>query len=155
MGPVWETQMHPHLPGCNPNGSCVGKQRCTHMYPGVTHISPLWANPDAPISSRMLPTLVPCRTLNGPQVGFDTFAPSIDMGPVWETQMHQHLPGCNPHGSCVDKPRCTHTYPVLTHISPMWANQDAPLSFRMLPTLAPCGTLYGPQVGFQHFCTQH
>ena len=141
MQPTWvmcgQTKMYPHLPGSYPHQSHVGEPRCPLIFPNATHIGPMWDFIWAPSGISTL------------------LHPALTWVPCGKTQMHPHLPGCNPHGSCVGKPRCTHIYPGVTHINPIWANPDAPLSSRTHPHWSHDGLLYGPQVGFPHFCTQY
>ena len=85
MGPVWEnqdaptsswmpstwvlyrkTKMYPNLPECFQHQSHVGEPSCTDIYPNATPIGPMW------------------NFYMGPKWDFDTFAPSIHMGPEWE-----------------------------------------------------------------------
>ena len=114
--------MHPHLPGCHPHGSCIGKPRCTQIYPSASNISPMWANPDAPISTRMLHPLVPCGISIWVPSGISTLLhPAFTWVPSGKAQMYPQIPGCHPHKSHVGEPRCTHNFPDATHIGAMWA----------------------------------
>ena len=169
MGPKWDsTLLHPALTWVP-----CGKPRCTNIFPDATHMGHVWTNQDVPTPTRFLPTSVPCGRTKmppylsecyphwphvglymGPKWDFNTFAPSIDMGPVWEnpdaptssrmqpkwvlcgqTKMYPHVPGCHPHQSTVGEPRCTHIFPNATHIGPMWDFKWAPSGIRHFCTL--------------------
>ena len=132
------------------------------------HMGPEWKNPEIPTNTRVPPTSIQCgRTkmphnlpnashigairdfFMGPKWDFDTFAPTIKMGPVWEnpdthtaSRLQPTWVLCvqtkmYPHRSLDGEPICTHIFPKATKYGPM-------SNFYM-----------GPKWDFHTICAQH
>ena len=141
MGPIWNfhtvfTWVHcgqilmlPHLPGCYPYRSHVGKPKCSHIYPDRPQVGfPHGTNMEFALSIQMGTVCENPFALASTQLQPISF-------PSGQTQIHPHLPGWDPNGiytwdkygtciqysngSCVGQPICTHLYPDATHIVPM------------------------------------